>query len=202
MAWIVNNVSIRYYISMDVLESQMLLERVSSLLRSESRSHLLSHGLQPVQFEALNYLSICNRYSDTPMGVTEYLSQTKGSVSQTLKVLEKKGLIEKNPDKSDKRVTRLSVTKAGRKLVNGLLPSPLLKLAAEQLAKSDKASTETMLRSLLTSMQQVNDFRTFGQCATCSYNIKHSAGKYTCGLTNEALNSRDIELICREHRPI
>jgi DNA-binding MarR family transcriptional regulator len=49
-----------------------------------------AHGLQPVQLEVLNYLSSCNRYSDTPMAVTEYLGQTKGTVSQTIKTLEKK----------------------------------------------------------------------------------------------------------------
>ena len=75
---------------MELLIAQQLLERLAGLLRSESRKLLSEYGLQPVQFEALHYLSNCNRYSDTPMAVTEYLGQTKGSVSQTLKVLEKK----------------------------------------------------------------------------------------------------------------
>ncbi len=80
---------------MKKLINQQILERLASLLRSESRTMLLEHGLQPVQFEALQYIANCNRYSDTPMAVTEFLGQTKGTVSQTLKVLEKKGLIEK-----------------------------------------------------------------------------------------------------------
>jgi hypothetical protein len=42
---------------MDTLMTQQLLERLASLLRSESRSLLLKHGLLPVQFEALHYLS-------------------------------------------------------------------------------------------------------------------------------------------------
>ena len=80
-------VLIRYYIDMDTQLPQQTLERLASLLRSERRNRLLKHGLQPIQFEVLYYLSICNRYSDTPMGVTDYLGQTKGTVSQTLKVL-------------------------------------------------------------------------------------------------------------------
>ncbi len=80
---------------MNTLVTQQLLERLASLLRSENRQMLVEFGLQPVQFEVLQYLSICNRYSDTPMAVTEFFGQTKGTVSQTLKVLEKKNLLEK-----------------------------------------------------------------------------------------------------------
>lgn len=186
---------------MNILQTQQLLERLASLLRTEGRNLLLQHGLQPVQFEALQYLSICNRYSDTPMGVTDYLGQTKGSVSQTLKVLEKKGLIEKIPDKTDKRVTHMSVTEAGRNLVNIIPPSQLLERANKQFTNKNSESIDESLRSLLKSMQHANNFKTFGQCATCIHNITDPSGGHVCGLTKEALSSGDIELICREHEP-
>ena len=174
---------------------------MASLLRTETRNLLLSHGLQPIQFEVLHYLAICNRYSDTLMGVTDYLGQTKGSVSQTLKVLEKNGLIEKSPDKADKRVAHMSITRAGRKLVDLILPSPLLEQASKEFSKREAASIDTSLRHLLKSMQQANNFKTFGQCATCTHNISQSSGSHLCGLTNEALSNEEIELICREHSP-
>lgn len=186
---------------MNIVEIQQLIERLAGLLRTEARPLLSEHGLLPVQFEALNYLSNCNRYSDTLMGVTEYLGQTKGTVSQTLKVLEKKGLIEKTPDQADKRVAHMSVTTAGRKLVESIPPSALLKSASKHLNKKDAASVEVSLQILLKSMQQGNDFKTFGQCATCRHNIKHSSNETICGLTKEALSSKDVELICREHEP-
>ena len=71
------------------------VERLSELLRVDARQKGAEHGLLPVQLEVLHYLSICNQYSDTPMAVTEYLGQTKGTVSQTLKVLENKALLVK-----------------------------------------------------------------------------------------------------------
>lgn len=64
------------------------LERLTSLMRAWSREQPLVAELQPVQLSALHYLARCNRYSDTPLGVTEYLGLTKGTVSQSLKVLE------------------------------------------------------------------------------------------------------------------
>lgn len=187
---------------MNILQTQHLLERLSSLLRAEARNLLLAYGLQPVQFEALHYLFVCNRYSDTPMGVTEYLGQTKGSVSQTLKVLEAKGFIEKVPDKEDKRVVHMQVTTAGHAVIQNILPSPLLVSASRQLDEESGASVESSLRNLLRSVQQANRFKTFGQCFTCVHNIRQSSGQHLCGLTNEALSSRDIELICRDHAPL
>lgn len=183
---------------MNTLITQQLLERLASLLRSEGRNLLIEDGLQPVQFEALHYLSICNRYSDTPSGVTEYLGQTKGSVSQTLKVLEKKGLIVKASDSNDKRVSHMTVTKEGRKLVNRVLPSPLLQAALDD---QDIVKINASLSALLRAAQQANDFKSFGQCASCRHNIKSDTGDYLCGLTKEPLTRTEIQLICREHEP-
>lgn len=199
--YVVNKVLIRYYLAMDILHTQQLLERVSSLLRSETRNLLLAHGLQPIQFEVLYYLSICNRYSDTPMSVTEYLGQTKGSVSQTLKVLEKNRFIVKSADAADKRVAHMAVTPAGRKLIEGVLPSPLLVSACKVLDQDGETTIEPSLYNLLRAMQYANDLKTFGQCSTCRHNIKSSANRYLCGLTNEALTSKEVLLICREHEP-
>ncbi len=186
---------------MNTLLTQQLLERLSSLLRSESRHQLVEFGLQPVQFEALHYLSVCNRYSDTPMAVTEFLGQTKGTVSQTLKVLEKKKLLEKAVDKKDKRVTRLALTKAGKDLVNQLLPSPILNSACELMGEEISRRTNASLSSLLHYLQSANNFKTFGQCDSCQHNRKMDSNKYLCGLTNEPLTTREITLRCREHIP-
>lgn len=197
---LVNLVSLRYYLFMNAIDLQHLLERLASLLRSETRQSLLEQGLQPVQFEALHYLSICNRYSDTPMAVTEYLGQTKGTVSQTLKVLEKKGLVEKVPDSRDKRVAHLLLSESGRALVEQMMPSPLLSTALADIADVVDLELAEQLLTLLRAMQRQNQFKTFGQCASCQHNIKLSENHYQCGLTHEPLSPADTQLICREHQ--
>lgn len=136
------------------------------------------------------------------MSVTEYLGQTKGSVSQTLKVLEKKGLIVKTTDVNDKRVAHMAVTKEGRALVDKVLPSPLIQSANEVLGDIEVARINSSLNTLLRTIQQANDFKSFGQCVRCRYNIKSSENEYLCGLTNEPLTKADTELICREYETI
>ena len=90
------------------------LERIASLMRAWAREQPLMADLQPIQLSALNYLARCNRYSNTPLGVTDFLGLTKGTVSQSLKALEAKGLIEKRPDALDRRSVHLELTEEGR----------------------------------------------------------------------------------------
>lgn len=133
------------------------------------------------------------------MSVTEYLGQTKGSVSQTLKVLEKKNLITKTIDSNDKRVTHISVTEEGRELIQSILPSPLLQSVSNVLSDDDIAKINLSLSTILRTVQHENDFKSFGQCVSCKHNIKLDKNNHLCGLTKEPLSTMDIERICREH---
>lgn len=173
------------------------IERLANLLRNEARTAGAEYSLQPIQQEALNYLNLCNRYSNTPLGVTEYLGLTKGTVSQSIKVLEKKGLVEKLSDKKDKRVIHLKVTATGKRLLKRLHPSQLLSHACQDA--SDQEVLADHLKSLLLKIQKENNLKTFGVCHTCRYNQSEENGKFICGLTHETLTKTDIHLICREH---
>ena len=164
----------------------------------EVRIFGLKYGLQPVQIEALSYLTRCNRYSDTPQAVTEYLGLTKGTVSQSLKVLEQKGLLRKQQDTEDKRITHLAVTAKGRKLVDQALSAKSLEGALAKIRSSQSNKLEEILRSLLREMQHLHNRKTFAACHTCRFNEQHGK-KYMCGLTQEPLSEQEIQLICREH---
>lgn len=174
-----------------------LIDRVAGLLRTDARRAGAAHQLQPVQLEALDYLNRANRYSDTAMAVTEYLGQTKGTVSQTLKVLLNKGYIEKRPDPEDKRIFHLAVTPTGRRALSECKPSPLLRKAAQLLENGELEITVKHLRELLHALQEANNFRTFGQCSGCVHNMV-SDGDHWCGLTRQPLSISDTQLICRE----
>jgi len=178
------------------------IERLGNLLRTDSRRGGAEHGLQPVQLEALHYLSLCNRYSDTPMAITDYLGQTKGTVSQTLMLLEKKGFLKKSADDKDKRVVHLKVTKAGDKLLKIFIPSRQLKDACQQLSEKSQTQIVASLKELLQTIQHTNGMKTFGVCHTCRYNQKKENNHYFCNLTQESLSSTEIKLICREHQKV
>ena len=173
------------------------LERLTSLMRAWSREHPLLAELQPVQVSALHYLSRCNGYSNTPMAVTEYLGLTKGTVSQSLKVLEHKGLIRKQPDPQDKRSVRLELTGEGTALLEALTPPAFLQQAAEALGLRGEM-LEALLRELLVTIQRQQDVPSFGLCGSCRFHERREEGPF-CGLTRQPLASGAERLIRREH---
>jgi len=175
------------------------IERLSNLLRTESRQLLTSHGLQPIQLEILHYLSVCNRYSNTAKGVAEYLGQTKGTVSQSIKVLERKGLITKHVDNIDKRIVHLKITSNARTFLKKTVPAPLFSNAGKLIKEQSIKQIQSALKSLLMAVQKANGLKSFGVCHTCRYNQQLNNGNHLCGLTKEVLSSKEVQLICREH---
>jgi DNA-binding MarR family transcriptional regulator len=201
LLWLVKNVSTRYYYPMttDNRAAHDLIERLGNLVRADVRAVCNEYGMRPVQLEALGFLTQCNRYSDTPQAVAEYLGLTKGTVSQTLKVLEKKGLLRKYSDAGDKRLVHLKPTARGRRLVERAVPSEALTLGIDKLSSSESQVAVESLRLLLRSVQQANELKTFAPCHTCRFNQKREGGHF-CELTQESLAAQDIVLLCREHQ--
>ena len=177
------------------------MERIANLMRSSVRKSGLSKGLQPVQMEALHYLSRCNQYSNTPMAVAEFLGLTKGTVSQTLAVLEGDGLVTKTADDKDRRVVHLKLTQSGQAALTSAIPPESLSSALEHLSQSEREAVDAALNTLWASLQKVNGLKTFGVCATCRYHISAENGQALCGLTQDALMTAEHDKICREHLP-
>lgn len=175
-----------------------LIERLANLLRQETRLEGQSLGLQPIQQEALYYLSTCNRYSDTTLAVTEFLGLTKGTVSQSLKILESKALISKVKDKLDKRITHLKVTETGRDFLMKTCPPQKFTDAISSLSTDEQFDAKVLLRKVLNNYQQSTGRVAFGVCQHCKYNQQTSGG-ILCGLTKEKLTDHDVTLICREY---
>lgn len=184
---------------MKTIEIFNYLERIATLLRTDTRKAGIGKGLQPVQLEALHYLSHCNRYSDTPAAVADYLGLTKGTVSQTLNVLEHAGFIEKRPDNKDRRVVHLKLTDRGKKLVEESLPPQILKSALQSTADTDQQAILKGLEQVLRAMQQANQLRSFGQCKYCRHHLVRADESRHCQLTGEDLSDADSEKLCREH---
>lgn len=176
------------------------VERISNLQRVDSRRKGADYGLQPIQLEALHYLSICNKYSNIPMAVTEYLGQTKGTVSQTLKVLENKKYISKHSDIDDKRIIHLKVTTLGHRILKSSIPTPKFMRACEELPKEIQIQVESALNHLLVAFINANDMKSFGVCSSCKHHQEKKDNQYFCGLVKVPLASSEISLICREHK--
>lgn len=176
------------------------IERIGQLLRSGEQSG----GLNPAQWAALRYLARANRFSRNPIALTRYLATTRGTTSQTLIALERKGYLTRTQSPRDKRSVDLALTEKGRKK---LKDDPIVRLGdvAGEVLGRDGANARDLLSCLLARLVALNDGRMFGQCRTCRH-FRRGAGKtksqpHFCALLTARLSDADSEKICVEQEP-
>jgi DNA-binding MarR family transcriptional regulator len=159
-------------------------------------------GLNPAQWDALRFLNRANRISRTPGCLAQFLNTTRGTASQTLIALAAKGYIEKVACESDRRVTYLNITPAGRAILE---TDPLKRV--NDLAKSLPDDLEPKLieglSCLLGRLKADTGCKQFGVCSSCQHLRDGDADSertaHRCGLTGEPLCEMDTTLICVNH---
>jgi len=199
----VNPVSTRYHIrdvGRDPDELRDLVEALGRVLEGELRERAAAEGLQLVHLRALEFLDRANRYSNTPRALAEWLGLTKGTVSQSLLLLQRHGLVERTRDPEDGRVVRLGLTGRGRALLTrARRGGGAWGEALEAIPAQPGRVAAALLRQLLLGMQARRGRLTFGACRTCRHLRPQGPGSFRCGLTGEPLRPRDTLRICREH---
>lgn len=178
-----------------------LAERLGNLIRVEMRRLGAAHKLHPVHLQALSYLRQANRYSNTPQALAEYLGLTKGTVSQSLLLLYRKGLVARYVDAADRRVVRLKLSKAGKRLLKDAQLSPVWGAATANVSPARARTTVLVLAETLRNLQSMHQAKTFGVCNTCVHLRKESPRIQHCGLTGERLSVPETRQICRMHVP-
>lgn len=169
--------------------------RLARLLRA--RDH--SKALNPAQWEALRYLAIANRFSNMPGALARYLGATKGTVSQTVLSLEKKGLLSKLAKPDDQRQTALALTDAGRAK---LKDDGLAGFAGdiEALKSKTRRRFSRAVSDLLAAEITRTEEPSFGVCNTCRYFREVGNGEASyCMKFSASLSAADETLICVEH---
>ncbi|GAA4405817.1 MarR family transcriptional regulator [Quisquiliibacterium transsilvanicum] len=172
-----------------------LLERLGALVHQSVRDDAARHGLLPIHVLVLGYLARANRYSDLPIAIAEYFGITRGTVSQSLAVLEGKGLLVKEPDERHGRRIHLRMTRAGRAVLNDSW-TQRIEQELTSLAPG-AAALEESLHGVLVTLQRLNGRRPFGVCSQCAHFLREPRGA-RCGLTGEALATEQTLKICRE----
>lgn len=178
-----------------------LVERLGNLIRAEMRRVIGQEGLQPVHLEAMLFLNQANRFSNTPQSLAEFLGVTKGTVSQSLLLLDRRGLIERYQDEVDRRVVRLRLSQQGEEMLEEMQPASMWQSATRNISANRIRNGVSALRETLYMLQNHNGARTFGVCNTCIYCQRKSQRTHHCALFAERLSGPETRLVCREHVP-
>lgn len=178
-----------------------ILDRLANLLRADLRRIGGASSLQAVHLQALLYLAQSNRFSNTPQALADYLGLTKGTVSQSLLLLDRRGLVERYEDELDRRVVRLRISRSGAELLETAGLNDLWRTATRDVSATRIRAVVSTLRETLARVQDVTGGSNFGTCETCTHWERRSARVYHCAWYGERLGLTESRQLCRAHSP-
>jgi DNA-binding MarR family transcriptional regulator len=173
------------------------LARLTRLIRTVEHDD----GLNPTQWEALRYLARANRFSKSPSALSRYFGTTRGTVSQTLLALVRKGLASKARRQDEKRQVVFALTPKGEETL-GRDPWARLATAADALSDKTRRRMGRGASELLAQELARGQHAGFGVCSTCRFFRQNLGGEpHQCMLFELPLSQDDSTRICFAHRP-
>jgi MarR family 2-MHQ and catechol resistance regulon transcriptional repressor len=109
-----------------------------------------AHGLSLGAFNALMILSRCDEGGCPMHELGELLLVSRANMTGLVDCLERKGLVERVPSPTDRRVRLARLTKAGHKLLESILPNHYLRVREllRGVSNKDKAALSALLTKL------------------------------------------------------
>ncbi|MEK0165531.1 MarR family transcriptional regulator [Phaeobacter sp. A36a-5a] len=191
--YIATLISTRYLLSMKPDHGIRIL--INRLARIDSAAGWTG-DLNPTQRAALEYLSEANQFSRSPSHVAEYLGTTRGTMSQTLKALVRKGYTAERRQKSDQRSISYELTEAGVAAVTE--PNPIAEAIGNLPAGVHTALKDGLMQCLRLALA-ANGGHSFGKCKTCAYHEADSENGF-CTLLGLGLEPGEKDKFCIEHK--
>jgi len=120
------------------------------VVMAEITSALARFDLTPAGFNVLKILRRAGA-EGSPLGeLSKLLVVSKANVTGLIDVLEKRGLIERVSEPSDRRIRRAKITETGERLLDDVIPEyyPQLRAICSPLSASDMETLSELLTTL------------------------------------------------------
>ncbi|TVR80571.1 MAG: MarR family transcriptional regulator [Chitinophagaceae bacterium] len=177
------------------------LERVSQAFRVLLWNESKEFSLSPIQVQTLIFLLYHSEEKRKISYLAKEFNMTKATISDMVKVLEKKGLISKEIGQHDTRSFIIHLTENGSKLAKQTSSfTQEIKTPIDKLSIQEK---ETLLLSLINIIHHLNKTGIITiqrMCFTCVYYSKNTQGhEHFCRLLDKKLETKELRVDCPEH---
>lgn len=132
------------------------LTRTTQLADGRLTTGLASSRLQPGWFDLLAPLRRAGApYELTPTELMRATMVSSGGITKRLDRLEAAGMVERRPDPSDRRGTRVRLTRTGRATIDAAIEAHTQNETQllEALTRQERADLDRILRKLLASLE-------------------------------------------------
>lgn len=178
------------------------LERISQSFRVLLWNVGKDFSLSPIQLQILIFLHYHSEEKRKVSYLASEFNMTKATISDSVKILEQKGFINKIDDPVDTRSFTMMLTESGLSVVNKAeMFSSSLQQPIDLMDINEKESLLLNLISIIQHLQKTGIISIQRMCFTCAHYDRKNNGSHFCKLLNMSLNSTSLRIDCPEHQP-
>lgn len=180
------------------------LEKISEVFRVLLWTEAKEHKLSPIQMQLLIFIKYHNNDKQRRIAsMAREFNLTKATISDSIKVLEQKGLIKRTDDEQDSRSFNFSLTDQGVKLT-GMIENFTLPLdgAIATLAPEKKEQFLVSVLDLIYRLNQNGIISTQRMCYNCYYYNGDRQQTHFCNLMQKGLAIDELRIECPEHKMV
>lgn len=174
------------------------LERISEVFKVLLWEKAKLVGLSPIQIQILLFIAYHKQELCNVSHLAKEFNVTKPTVSDAIKILDKKELIAKDFSSADSRSYSIHLSKAGEKVVSETydFANPL----KNQLSGIPQKDSERLFKTMSELIYKLNRNGILSvqrTCFGCTFYQKNKTSDY-CNLLEKELTHKDIRLDCPE----
>mgnify|MGYP001393130052 CR=1 FL=1 len=179
------------------------LERISEAFRVLLWNEGKTTGLSPLQVQVLIFLL---HHEDAGKRKVSHLAaefnMTKPTMSDAVKTLLAKGLVEKEADPSDQRSFALHLSPDGAALARQVSHfTEEIQVPIENLSPDEQANLLLNLFAIIRHLNRAGIITVQRMCFNCThYRPDHEGHTHFCGLLNAPLRISELRVDCPEHQ--
>ena len=178
------------------------LEKISEVFRVLLWSEAKEHQVSPIQLQILVFLKYHTQKQQRRIAfIAKEFNLTKATISDSVKVLEQKELVQRETDEKDSRSFNFTLTPKGERLTelveNFTVP---LDRAIACLLPDQKEYLLSSVLDLIYRLNRQGVISTQRMCYTCYYYKGDRKECHYCKLLQQPLAFDDLRLECPEHK--
>ncbi|WP_440121076.1 MarR family winged helix-turn-helix transcriptional regulator [Tenacibaculum sp. Ill] len=183
------------------IESKIVvaLERISEAFRVLLWSESKENSLSPIQIQILIFLLFHSEEKCKVSYLAEEFNMTKATISDSIRVLLKKELVQKFNNPSDTRSYIIGLTNQGKQIAEKSANFTLnIEKPLSSLPENQKKDILTGLLKVIYQLNQAGVITIQRMCFTCSY-YQNENNEHFCKLLQSKLSSKELRIDCPEH---
>ncbi|MCL6275043.1 MarR family transcriptional regulator [Muricauda sp. 2012CJ35-5] len=174
------------------------LERISQAFKVLLWQQAKELGLSPIQIQILIFIAHHNGPLNNVSALAQEFNVTKPTISDAIKVLERKSLVIKDHSSPDSRSYTLLLSNLGQDVVKNTENfTSYLVTQIDKLNEEDQKGLYRILGNLIYQLNKNGILSVQRTCYACKFYQKTTSNHY-CHLLEQQLKDADIRLDCVE----